>query len=93
MVPWAEGFYQLANRLAHLHFLRKNGVKAWLVLINFIGDRDMEGPSSEAEWRAAYQVVWHVLGARKDHRLSPFTIDIYPDVRSAEWTALDGKGR
>jgi hypothetical protein len=93
LVPWAIGFYQLANRLAHLHFLRKNGVKAWLVLINFVGDRDMEGPSSEAEWRAAYQVVWHVLGAQKDHRLSRFTIDIYPDVRSTEWTALDAIGR
>jgi hypothetical protein len=86
LVPWTKGFYQLANRLAHLHFLRKNGVKAWLVLTNFIGDADMQGPSSEAEWIAAYQVVWHVLGARKDHSLSPFTIDIYPDVRSTEWT-------
>jgi hypothetical protein len=89
LVPWTDGFYQLANRLAHLHFLRENGVKAWLVLINFVGDADVQG----TEWRAAYQVVWHVLGVRKDHRLSPFTVDIYPDVRSTEWTALDVKAR
>ena len=34
---WADVFYQLANRLAHLHFLRSRGVPAWLVLFNFIG--------------------------------------------------------
>jgi hypothetical protein len=56
--PWSSVFYQLANRIAHLYFLRKHGIKAWLVLVNFIGDSEMSGPTSEAEWRAAYQIVW-----------------------------------
>jgi hypothetical protein len=47
--PWSGTFYQLANRLAHLYFLRKHGFKAWLVLVNFVGDDDMSGPKSEQE--------------------------------------------
>ena len=35
---WTECFYQLSNRLAHLYFLRKHGVNAWLILVNLIGD-------------------------------------------------------
>jgi hypothetical protein len=82
--PWSKVFYQLANRIAHLYFLRKFGVKAWLVLINFTGDREMAGPSTEAEWRAAYQVVWHVLGIPRRHKLSPYIIELFPDVRGSE---------
>jgi hypothetical protein len=55
--PWSSVFYQLANRIAHLHFLRKHGSKAWLVLANFVGDDDVRGPSSAAQWEAAYRVV------------------------------------
>jgi hypothetical protein len=64
--PWETIFYQLTNRLAHLHFLRKNGIKAWLVLVNFIGDRDVGGPMTQAEWLSAYRVVWHVLGVSEN---------------------------
>jgi len=78
--PWSGAFYQLANRLAHLYFLRRHGIKAWLVLVNFVGDDEMRGPRSEREWSAAYQVVWHVLGVPKEHRLSPYVIEIFPDV-------------
>ena len=76
--PWIEVFYQLANRLAHLYFLRKNGEKAWLVLVNFVGDEERHGPKSPAEWEAAYQVVWHVLGLQGRHRLSPYIVHVYP---------------
>jgi hypothetical protein len=55
--PWIDVFYQLANRIAHLYFLRKNGEKAWLIVANFVGDVEMGGPKSSAEWEAAYQVV------------------------------------
>jgi hypothetical protein len=80
-VPWTIMFYQLTNRLAHLHFLRKNRIKAWLVLANFIGDGEMKGPNSAAEWAAAYHVVWHVLGLSRKHRLSRFVVELCPDVR------------
>jgi hypothetical protein len=77
---WTTLFYQMANRLAHLYFLRKQGSDAWLVLINFVGDKEMSGPTSPAEWKAAYQIVWFVLGLPKSHKLSRYVIEIYPDL-------------
>ncbi len=79
---WSSVFYQLANRIAHLYFLRTHGIKAWLVLVNFVGDTEMRGPFSAAEWEAAYQVVWHVLGIPKRHKLSAYVVDVFPDVRA-----------
>lgn len=76
---WHVAFCQL-NRLAHLHFLRRNGVKAPLVLVNFIGDHEVHGPRSQAEWEAAYQIFWHVLGVGKRDALSPYMIHAYPAV-------------
>jgi hypothetical protein len=77
---WTDCFYQLANRLAHLVLLHKNNMPAWLVRVNFLKNGEMGGPASEAEWGAAYQVVWHVLGVEKKHRLSSLVLEIYPDV-------------
>jgi hypothetical protein len=59
---WTECFYQYANRLAHLWFLRRNGVLAKLVLVGFVGDQEMRGPTHAEEWNAAYQVMNYVLG-------------------------------
>lgn len=78
--PWIDLFYQLTNRIAHLYFLREHGVKAWLVLAKFVGDTEMNGPSSSAEWEAAYDIVWHVLGVPKRHRLSRYIVHVYPRV-------------
>ena len=60
--PWIETFYQLANRLAHLDWLMRQGKPAWLVLVNFVGDKDMSGPGTAEAWHAAYEVAWHVMG-------------------------------
>jgi hypothetical protein len=79
---WSSVFYQLANRIAHLYFLRTHGIKAWLVLVNFVGDTEMKGPFGESEWEAAYQVVWHVLGTPKRHKLSAYIVEVFPDVRA-----------
>jgi hypothetical protein len=77
---WSQFFYQIANRLAHLHFLRENGVHAWLVLVNFLGDKELHGPTTKEAWEAAYQVAFHVMGLRKDHLHSRFMMHIYPPV-------------
>ena len=47
---WLNGYYQYANRLAHLSFLRQHNIDAWLVFLYFTGDEDMKGPVSESEW-------------------------------------------
>ncbi|QNN64634.1 hypothetical protein H9L12_10115 [Sphingomonas rhizophila] len=77
---WSRHFYQIANRLAHLRFLRERGVDAYLVLVNFLNDREMGGPSTPEAWEAAYQVAFHVLGLSKRHPLSRYIVDVYPDV-------------
>jgi hypothetical protein len=77
---WTDVFYQLANRLAHLHFLRARGVPAWLALFNFVGDLDMEGPQTSQEWEAAYLIAYHVMGIPADARLMRYVVHLYPDV-------------
>lgn len=79
---WCDAFYQLANRLAHLHFLREQGVRAWLVLVNFIHDDDMKGPATPAEWEAAYRVALHVMGISGRAPLLRHVLHVYPDVRA-----------
>jgi hypothetical protein len=79
---WTTTFYQLANRLAHLWFLREHGVKAWLVLMNFVGDADVGGPESAAEWDAAYLVANYAMGLPERHALSRYVIHLHPDVRN-----------
>ena len=81
---WTHHFYQLANRIAHLDFLRSQGVPAWLVLVNFVGDEEMGGPSSREVWDATYLVAFHVMGLPRLHRLAPFLVHAYPDVRGGE---------
>lgn len=82
---WTDVFYQLGNRLAHLKFLRDANVRAWLVLVNFIGDKEMGGPETPAEWEAAYAVAFHVMGLRNGHPLSKYIVHLYPAV--AEFTS------
>ena len=81
LVPWTDGFYQLANRFAHLHFLRLNGIDARLGLIDFVGDADMHGPMSSEAWKAAYTVVHHVMGLSARSPLCKFVFHVRPDVR------------
>ena len=80
LTPWTEAFYQLANRIAHLYFLRKHKKKAWLILVNVVGDSEMGGPASPAEWETAYKVAWHVLGIPDQNPLQKYIVHLYPDV-------------
>jgi hypothetical protein len=54
---WSSPYYQYANRLAHLHFLRSLGVGARLAFVYFYGDTDMKGPMSPSEWKQRLSVV------------------------------------
>ena len=59
---WLNGYYQYANRLAHLNFLHQHGVDAWLVFLYFTGDQEMNGPLSEDEWMPLIEAVHLHLG-------------------------------
>jgi hypothetical protein len=79
---WSKRFYQYANRLAHAWFLAQvNGLTVRLAFVHFIGDADMDGPSSRREWEAALTVLHEALGLRG--RLPCYVAEIFIDVRPA----------
>jgi hypothetical protein len=59
---WSRSFYQYANRLAHLQFLREHGVDAHLLFVYFVNDVAMNGGSSQAEWVRAIDDCHEWLG-------------------------------
>ena len=77
---WSECFYQYANRLAHLYFLRElNEVDAALVFVYFVGDTTVPGrdPVSQEGWQTAIGLATHHLGIRAH---APWTRDNVADV-------------
>lgn len=81
---WVDDYYQLANRIAHLWFLRQHGVDAHLLLIGFINDEEMRGPKKPEEWRSEYKRVESVLGISPGHALSAYIHHVFPDVRNLD---------
>lgn len=78
---WGRHFYQYANRLAHLGWLRDRGIDAKLVLVGFVDDHDMPGRTTKEAWEAAYLLANHVLGLPVRHPLAGHVIHIYPTVK------------
>jgi len=76
---WSKQFYQYGNRLAHAYLLDQlNGVRTRLVFLYLIGDHDVKGPSTRAEWETAIHTVHHTLGLS----VAPaFVTDAFVDVR------------
>lgn len=77
---WMARYYQFTNRLSHLHFLRREGVPATLVFLNFVGDTDMNGPAEATAWEGAYRAAEDALGLPRQHALSPFIRHVHIDV-------------
>lgn len=76
---WASGYYQYANRLAHLMFLRQRGVDAHLVFIYFLNDRDVRGPTSAIGWADVIDDCHVRLGLQR-HSLAEGVHSIFVDV-------------
>jgi hypothetical protein len=77
---WLDGYYQYANRLAHVHFLRAlNDVPAHLVFLYFIGDRDVGGPEGVDGWTAAIAQAHKALGL--SGKIPSYVHDVFIDVR------------
>jgi len=78
---WSGTFYQYANRLAHHYFFTKvNGLQSHLVFLYFINAEDVSGPTSEAEWRGAIQLLHAALGL-SSNRLPVGVHEVFLDVR------------
>jgi hypothetical protein len=76
---WLSGYYQYANRLAHLHFLRHHGVEAFLMFLYFVGDAEMKGPSLEDEWKPSIRNAHTHLGLPTSEQ---GVLTVFQDVRS-----------
>jgi hypothetical protein len=57
---WCGRLYQSANRLAHLSWLREQGVKTWLVHLLFTDDP--HGRTTAEEWEKAMTIADEELG-------------------------------
>jgi hypothetical protein len=78
---WTSPFYQYANRIAHLYFLREmNDVPAYLIFVYFLNDGAMGGPKVREEWRGALRLVKAYLGIERN-KLQKYMTDIFVDVR------------
>ena len=75
---WLSGYYQYANRLAHLHFLRRNGIPAWLGFVYFINDHDMSGPQTSSGWGQDLALVYDHLGLATFGKI-PGVVDVFVD--------------
>ncbi len=62
---WLGAHYQFANRLAHLAWLRSQGVEAWLVHALFVDDP--HGATTADQWTAAISAVHEEVGVDERH--------------------------
>ncbi|MGO9176150.1 MAG: hypothetical protein ACLQED_08425 [Desulfobaccales bacterium] len=78
-IDWKYGFYQFANRLAHLYFLREKAHReALLIFLYFVNDPTYI-PTSEDAWKSALKLQKKLMGL--DARsLSGKVIDLFIDT-------------
>jgi hypothetical protein len=88
-VDWSCGFYQYANRLAHMYLLRQlNKLPIYLLFVYFINDTEMKGPTSISEWKGAIELLQSYLGIRK-HKVKDTVVDIFIDIKGLQQSYLD----
>ncbi|MYC36613.1 MAG: hypothetical protein F4X66_06825 [Chloroflexi bacterium] len=82
-IDWAQSrYFQYANRLAHLYLLRVlNGLPAYLVMLYFLNDEEMGGPSTVAEWENAITAETKALGIPRRHQLDSYIVPAFVDIR------------
>lgn len=80
-MPWARVYFQYANRLAFLWWLRQQGVDAKLLFVGFLNDDDIGGPTSAETWQAAFAGADYALGLPSRNRLAAHVCHLTPDVR------------
>jgi hypothetical protein len=83
LLPWSKGFYQYANRIAHLFFLRQIAkVDAILVFIHFENDYTHIRTSRET-WQGALSLQKRLMGLSR-HKLQKFVQEVFIDVKEIE---------
>lgn len=90
---WLKPHYQLANRLAVLHFLQSRGFAPQLLLIYFVGDQkssSRNSPQSIGEWAIPLVNQKTEMGLPATHALSPCIRELFLHVSEAKaWLRPD----
>lgn len=80
LITWSKGFYQYANRIAHLYFMREIArVDAFLVFIYFLND-NTHIPTTHDEWLGALTLQKKLMDLSR-HKLQRFVLDVFIDVK------------
>jgi hypothetical protein len=83
---WDCAFYQYANRLAHLYYLRVlNDIDAYLVFLYFVNAPDVPSPCSRENWVGANRAVKAALGLGR-HSLKHQIAEVFIDTLSLSRT-------
>jgi hypothetical protein len=78
-IDWSTGFYQYANRIAHLYFLRHlNKINTYLIFVYFVNDTS-HIPTSLEQWHGALLLEKKILGLNK-HKYSQYITDAFINV-------------
>lgn len=78
--PWGAQYYQYANRLAHLVWLRDQGVGAHLLCVDFLRDAEVGGPATATDWQAAYAAADRCIGLPSKTGFEEAIHHVYPDT-------------
>jgi len=80
---WETGFYQYANRISHLYFLRELcGLNAYLIFIYFCNDYT-HIPTNIEQWQGSLELQKHLMCLNR-HKYQSFVLDIFIDVNEIE---------
>lgn len=78
---WTGEYYQSANRLAHLYFLKVVcRIPAWLALVYFVGGPHDYFLQSTKDLTERLTRIDNALGLPIDHRLRTSIIKVFPEV-------------
>lgn len=91
LADWHQPFYQYANRLAHLYYLRTlNKCDAYLLFIYFADAPDVPKPCAAAQWEGAVRLTEKCLGLGA-HPFRRFIGTVIWSARDMLTKAMDGR--
>ncbi|MWB78374.1 hypothetical protein GLS40_10080 [Pseudooceanicola sp. 216_PA32_1] len=77
---WTRIYYQYANRVAFLWWLRSQGIDAKLLFVSFLNDTEMNGPAAGETWDAMFAAANYALGLTGAKDLMRHVHHVMPDV-------------
>lgn len=91
-IDWRTGFYQYANRLAHLFFLREIArVNAFLICLYIVHDTTHQSTELE-QWKGALQLQKKLMMGLPKHSLNNLVIDVFIHADEIKMKVEPAKG-